>query len=110
MKILLDENIPHGFRGLLPGHDVYTVQWMGWGSIKNGELLKMADREFDVLITVDRGIRYQNNFSDKRIAVITMICTFNKMSVLKHYAPFVLMKLNHIVPGLVINLTRDDLW
>ena len=104
MKILLDENIHHGFRALLVGHDVYTVQWLGWGSIKNGELIKKADGQFDVLITVDRGIRYQNNFTDKKISVITIISKFNQLDELRPFAGPILEKLNHIQPGTVINI------
>ena len=110
MKILLDENVHHGFRGLLVGHDVFTVQWLGWGSIKNGELIKKADGQFDVLITVDRGIRYQNDFTDKKISVITIVSKFNQLNHLKPFAPTILLKLNHIRPGMVINLTVNDNW
>ena len=109
MKILLDENIPHGLRGLLPGHDVYTVQWLGWGSIKNGELLKKADDQFDVMITVDKGIRYQNDFVDKRISLITIISNGNRLVDLRPFVPLVLQSLNHIGHGKVVNLTKADL-
>jgi Domain of unknown function (DUF5615) len=54
MRVLLDENIPHGVRKLLPEHDVFTVAYMEWAGIKNGELLKAAEDDgFDVLITSD---------------------------------------------------------
>lgn len=108
MKILLDENIHHGFRALLVGHEVFTVQWLGWGSIKNGELIERANNQFDVLITVDRSIRYQNNFADKKISVITIISKFNHLEYLKPFAKPILEKLNHITPGLVINLSLAD--
>jgi hypothetical protein len=105
VKILLDENIPHALRALLPGHDVFTVQWLGWGSIKNGELLKKADGQFDVLLTVDKGIRYQNDFKDKKIAVITVLCSGNRLENLRPFLPLIMRELNHITPGKVINIS-----
>ena len=42
MKVLLDENLPHDLRKLLPGHDVFTVAYLGWAGVKNGELLRRA--------------------------------------------------------------------
>ena len=43
MRVLLDENIPHGIRGLLPEHEVFTVAYLNWTGMKNGELLKAAE-------------------------------------------------------------------
>ena len=63
MKLLLDENLPHQVRLELPGHDVFTVAYMGWGGVENGELLRQAAAAgFDALLTNDRGLEYQQNF------------------------------------------------
>lgn len=62
MLILLDENLPHRLRLLLPGHDVRTTAYQGWSGLSNGALLKAAeDAGFDAIITADQGIRYQQN-------------------------------------------------
>jgi len=62
MRVLCDENIPHGLRGLLPEHDVVTVAYLNWTGIKNSELLKAAEEAgFDVLITSDQGIPHQQH-------------------------------------------------
>ena len=61
MKVLLDECIPRPLARHLPSHDVRTVPQMGWASTVNGTLLKLAEAEFEVFITVDKGIRYQQN-------------------------------------------------
>ena len=54
MKILLDENLPHDLRYFLPGHEVFTVAYMGWSGSENGELLTIAgDSGFDVMLTKD---------------------------------------------------------
>ncbi|MCU1234532.1 MAG: hypothetical protein JWP63_2499 [Candidatus Solibacter sp.] len=60
MRVLCDENIPHKVRGLLPEHEVVTVAYLNSIGIKSGELLKAAEEaRFDVLITSDQGIPYQ---------------------------------------------------
>ena len=54
MRLLLDECVPKRLKRELPGHEVRTVQDMGWAGIKNGALLALADGQFDTLLTVDR--------------------------------------------------------
>ena len=61
MRLLLDECIPKRLKRELLGHEVQTVQDMRWAGIKNGALLKLADGQFDALLTVDQGIEYQQN-------------------------------------------------
>ena len=62
MKVLLDENIPHDLRTLLAHHDTFTVAYMGWGGLKNGRLLDTAEGAgFDVLITGDKTLEYEQN-------------------------------------------------
>jgi hypothetical protein len=76
MRILLDENIPEGLRTQLPGHEVKSVHEMGWDGIVNGTLLALADEAaFEVLITGDLNIRYQNNLSPRRIAIVAISTT-----------------------------------
>ena len=57
---------------LLRGHDCSTVQDKGWGGIKNGDLLQRAEREFDLFITADQNIRYQQNLIGRRIAILEL--------------------------------------
>jgi hypothetical protein len=62
MKVLLDENLPHDFRHEIAGHDVFTVDFLGWSGLKNGELLAQAAASgFDALLTMDSGVPYQQN-------------------------------------------------
>jgi hypothetical protein len=71
--VLLDENLPHRLRLLIPGHDVRTVDFQGWKSLNNGALLKAAeDAGFDVMITADRGIQYQQNVGSRKIAIVIL--------------------------------------
>jgi hypothetical protein len=57
---------------LLSGHDCSTVQARGWGGIKNGDLLQRAETEFDLFITADQNIRYQQNLIGRRIAILEL--------------------------------------
>lgn len=59
MRILLDESLPRRIGNDLIGHEVQTVQQRGWSGLKNGELLRKASEEFDVLITGDQNLEYQ---------------------------------------------------
>ena len=72
MKILLDECVPWPLRDLLAKHDCVNVQKRGWTGIKNGELLRLAAGEFDLFITSDQGIRYQQNLVNPGIAVLQL--------------------------------------
>lgn len=72
MKILLDECVPWPMYKLLAGHDCTTAQKRGWGGIKNGDLLKLAAAEFDLFITADQNIRYQQNLANRAIAIIEL--------------------------------------
>ena len=74
MKLLLDENMPRPLASAFPKpFTVRTVQQMGWTGIENGRLLSLAaDQGFDALITVDRGMEYQQNVDELPIPVIVM--------------------------------------
>ena len=72
MNILLDECVPWPLHKLLTGHTCTTAQRRGWRSIKNGELLKLAEGEFDLFITSDQNIRYQQNLAGRRIAILEL--------------------------------------
>ena len=70
MRVLLDECLPRKLKSELAEHEVRTAQEQGWAGLKNGELLKVADRSFDVLLTVDRNIAFQQNLKGMRIATL----------------------------------------
>jgi hypothetical protein len=72
MRILLDECVPWPMHKLLSGHSCSTVQGRGWGGIKNGDLLQRAEGEFDLFITSDQNIRYQQNLASRRIAILEL--------------------------------------
>ena len=106
MRILIDECLPRALKRHLPGHECRTVQEMGWSGKKNSELLSIAEREFDVLVTVDQGIEHQQNPAKRTIALIVVQPASNQIKDLVPLAPAVLDALRGIQPG---SLTRVKL-
>jgi len=72
MNILLDECVPWPMHRLLVGHECRTAQQQGWGGIKNGRLLQLAEGEFDLFITSDQNVRYQQNLAGRKIAILEL--------------------------------------
>ena len=72
MKILLDECAPRVVKRRLPSRNVSAVQEMGWAGTKNGALLALAEAQFDVFITTDKNLRYQQNLAGRRLAFILL--------------------------------------
>jgi hypothetical protein len=73
MKVLLDECVPWPLHRGLAGHDCTTAQRQGWSAVKNGELLRLAEEAgFDLFVTSDQGIRYQQNLAGRRIAILEL--------------------------------------
>ena len=72
MKILLDECVPSPLRKLLACHECHTAQEVGWKSIRNGELLALAEGKFDLFITADQGLAYEQNLRGRRIAILEL--------------------------------------
>ncbi len=76
MLILFDHGTPRGLIRLLPGHTVLTAFQMGWDRLINGDLLRVAeDAKFDLLLTTDQRIRYQQNLSGRKIAIVVLTGT-----------------------------------
>ena len=78
MKLLLDENLPHQMRLEIAGHEVFTAAYMGWSGIQNGALLQLAaENQYDVLITTDWGLEYEQNLDSLPIAIIVLLLETN---------------------------------
>src|SRR3954454_3346320 len=100
MRILLDECVPRNLRRLLPGHDVWAIRQMGWLGKKNGELLALMTADgFEVLLTVDQGLQYQQNLRAAGVAVIVMVARSNRVVDLAPLIPAVEATLTVIRPG-----------
>ncbi len=80
MKVLLDECLPIDFRHHLPGHEVHTVEWAGFKSLKNGHLLKQAESAgYDVFLTVDQAFPERQNLFHRKISVVLIRSRTNQM-------------------------------
>lgn len=108
VNILFDENSPRPLRRFLVGHTVRTAQQMGWAGIENGDLLAIAQSEFDVVLTTDKGIKYQQNFTGRDIAVITLRAFDNRIKALTPLMPQVLALLSTVEPGRVYFVHAED--
>ena len=108
MRVLLDECVPRALRGDIPGHEVRTVAEAGWAGVKNGELLRLAAAEFDLLITVDRHLEYQQNFEGLSLAVIVIDAGTNDIAVLRLLMPAVLAAISQARPGVVTHVGEQQ--
>ena len=72
MKILFDQGTPVPLRRFLANHLVLTTFEMGWSQLANGELLTAAEDQFDTFVTTDKNLRYQQNLSGRRIAIVVL--------------------------------------
>lgn len=105
-KVLLDECTPKQLKAFLRthGHECRTAQEMGWSGIQNGELLTLASPLFDVLVTIDQKIRYQQNMTGRPIAVIVLRGRSNRLEDLSVSFPTCAQVLQTIQPGHVIEI------
>jgi predicted nuclease of predicted toxin-antitoxin system len=81
VRILLDESLPRGLKGLLEGIDVdvVTVPEQGWQSMKNGELLRLASDAFDVFVTADQNLEHQQDIASLPLAVVVLVARSNRL-------------------------------
>jgi hypothetical protein len=104
MRMLLDECVPRALRKEFPDHEVKTVGEMGWAGLKNGDLLQVAATKFEVLLTVDRNLQYQQSFADLALAVIVVHAPSNDVAVLRLLMPAVLAVMSDAKPGTVTHI------
>jgi uncharacterized protein DUF5615 len=79
MRILLDECVDPRVKTLLPQHEVRTVHEMGWDQLADGPLLLLAQEDFDVLISIDRNLEFQQNLKKLRLGVILIAIPKNQL-------------------------------
>jgi predicted nuclease of predicted toxin-antitoxin system len=82
MRILLDESLPHRLRDAFPGHNVVTVVDAGWSGRRNGELLQLAAPRFDLFVTADQNLQFQQNLAALPIAVAVLVASDNRLATL----------------------------
>ena len=97
MRIVFDQGTPVPLRRALPAHQVSTAFEMGWAKLENGELLAAAEGQFDLLLTTDQNIRYQQNLAGRRLAVLVLPTT-NWLEI-RHHQSEVAVAVNAMKPG-----------
>ncbi len=106
MRILVDECAPRALKKHLlnHGHECCTVQETGWSGKQNGELLRLAEAAFDVLVRVDTNLRYQQNLAGRRIAIVVLQSPSNRLEFLRKHFPACVLALEKIKPGEVVQM------
>jgi len=105
VKLLLDECLDWRLRRELSGHEFRTVQEMGWQGIKNGRLLALAQAEFQVFITGDRNLSFQQNLLDFSIAVIVLSAESIRLIHTRPLMPKVMAMLPSLKPRQLVTIT-----
>ena len=103
MRILLDHNTPAPLRYWLIGHQVETAYERGWAELANGDLLRMAEEVgFDVMITTDKGIRYQQQLTGRRLALV--VISTNDWTRIRHSKAVVVDTMSEVSPGCFLEI------
>jgi hypothetical protein len=99
MRIILDESVPQKLRLLIEGgHSVVTVWYQGWSGLKNGALLDAAERAgFDLFITADKELSYQQNLKGRKMALVVL--STNNWSFIKAHVGLVMAAVDAVQPG-----------
>ncbi len=99
MRVLFDTCVPRPLRKGLPGHDIKTAQETGWDRLRNGELIQMAEEVFDVLITSDQKLKYQQDPTCRKIGIIVLPA--NHLRAVLELAPKIAGELSEVSPGVL---------
>ena len=106
MKILFDVNMPHTLRQELSGHEVVTAQFQGWAELENGDLVSAAEKDgFEVFVSADKNLRYQQNLTGRKIAILVL--PTNKLKVLRRIVPAIRAKLDAMKTGEYFEIETD---
>ncbi len=104
IRILLDECLPRRLKNDLCDHNVMTVPEMGWASKKNGELLRLAEQQFDVFLTMDQHLAFQQNIPTFSLAILCLNAPSNRYGDVLPLMAKVEKALIQIQPGQLIHL------
>jgi predicted nuclease of predicted toxin-antitoxin system len=99
MRILLDENLDWRLRRALAGHEVESVQLNGWAGIQNGVLLAKADAGFEVFVTMDGNIQFQQDYAKLRLIIVTLKAPSNRLKDTLPLMPKLVATLPTLKPG-----------
>jgi len=109
MKVLIDECAPKALKKHLADHEhkCVTVQEACWAGKKNGQLLSLAETIFDVLVTLDTNLFYQQNLAGRKIAIVVLESSSNRLEHLRELFPDCVLALEKIQPGQIVRVGRS---
>jgi len=99
MRLLLDESLPRGLKKHFAGHEVATVPERGWAGMSNGELLRAAESEFDVFVTADQNLEYQQHLQGFGLGVVVFCAVRTRIQDLLPLVPVAEVALSTMQPG-----------
>ena len=106
MRVLLDEQLPRQLARLLEGHEVRTVQQVGWAGLKNGELLQRArETGYDVFLTADQNLAFQHNLQQSGLCVVVVEAVSNALEDIQPLVPSILAAIRRGKSGRLIRVT-----
>ena len=107
MKVLLDECVPRKLKREIANHEVVTVTEQGWSGIENGELLNLAATRFDIFLTVDQNLSFQQNLKNFNIAIILMVARNNRLKTLLPLMPAVRAAIDDVKAGEIVRISGN---
>jgi hypothetical protein len=105
MRVVFDICVPRPLRNHLPSHEIRTAQELGWDTLQNGDLIRAAEPLFDVLVTSDQNLKYQQNLSERKLAIVVL--PTNYLPDVLRLAPKVTKALAEIRAGDFIEIEAD---
>ena len=108
MKVLFDECIPAPLLAYLVEDEAATAQMVGWGRLRNGDLLRKAEGVFDAFVTADQNLKYQQNLTSRKLAIIQL--PTNHWPTLERHAKWIAAQIKALKPGDYIELDLQDSW
>jgi len=102
VRVLLDESIPVDFAHALTAVGAQTVKALGWAGLKNGALLRQAAEQFQVLVTMDKNLRFQQNLAAHPIGVVLIRAQSNRIGDLQPLVPQILDAITAVAPGQIL--------
>jgi len=110
MRLLLDECIPRKLKNALHSHECRSVSEEAWAGTKNGELLALAESAgFQIFLTIDRGIEYQQNLKPRNIAVVLIRSKSNPLADLLPIVPEIVSVIESLQPGQLVKVGEKSL-
>ncbi len=108
-RVIIDECLPRRLRTILPEHDVVTVPEAGFAGLKNGKLLKEISGNFDVFLTIDANLEYQQNLSSIDFGIVVIHSKTNRLSDIEPFSDEISAAVSEIEAGQICDVPRNSI-